>query len=81
MVEELERRMKIRAELIRSLTGVDVAEMPRAGAAGGLGGAFHAYLGAELLSGIDAVLDVVGFDQEQVLADMVKRSRGAQDRV
>ena len=80
MVEELERRMEIRAGLISSLTGVDVAGMPRAGAAGGLGGALHAYLGAELLSGIDAVLDAIGFDKEVIDADYIITGEGTSDK-
>lgn len=80
MVEELERRMAVLAGQIRSLTGVDIARMPRTGAAGGLGGALHAYLGAELLSGIDAVLDVVGFDQEVIDADYIITGEGTSDK-
>lgn len=51
-------------ELERRLAGMEAirpyADLPGAGAAGGLGAAMAA-LGAELISGIDLVLDTVGF--------------------
>ena len=52
---ELERRLLAMPELR------EVAELPGAGAAGGLGGALAA-LGAELVRGAQLVLDAVGFD-------------------
>ena len=61
-VEVLERRLAEYAKVILSDTGMDVRSMSGAGAAGGLGGAFAAYLGAELRPGIEMVLDAVGFD-------------------
>lgn len=57
----------------RSLAGV-----PGAGAAGGLGAALLA-LGAELTSGIDAVLDLVHFDEEALAADIVVTGEGSLD--
>lgn len=53
-VEELERRLAAMEELR------PFAELPGAGAAGGLGAALAA-LGGELLSGVDLVLEAVGF--------------------
>jgi glycerate kinase len=52
---ELERRLLAQTEL------APYAELPGAGAAGGLGAAFAA-LGAELVPGAALVLDTVGFD-------------------
>ncbi|MBR5175896.1 MAG: glycerate kinase [Bacteroidales bacterium] len=80
MVEELEKRMEIQAGRICSETGVDISLMPRTGAAGGLGGALHAYFGAELLSGIDAVLNLVGFDEEVIDADFIITGEGTSDK-
>jgi glycerate kinase len=54
-VEELERRLESMSELR------PFAELPGAGAAGGLGAALAA-LGAELVPGAPAVLDLVGLD-------------------
>lgn len=41
----------------------DPRGIPRTGAAGGLSGALWAVHGAQLVSGIDHVLDIVGFDK------------------
>ena len=79
MVEMLEKRMELQAERILSQTGVEVSMIPGAGAAGGLGGALHAYLGAELVPGIETVLDVVGFDKEIVDADLIITGEGTSD--
>jgi len=54
-VTELERRFRERRELAR------YADLPGSGAAGGLGAAL-ASLGAELVPGAEAVLDLLGFD-------------------
>ncbi len=79
MVEMLEKRMGLQAERILSQTGVDVSMMHGAGAAGGLGGTLHAYLGAELVSGIETVLDIVGFDKEIFDADLIITGEGTSD--
>jgi glycerate 2-kinase len=72
-VEELERRLAAMDELR------DVAELPGAGAAGGLGAAL-ASLGAELRSGVDLVLEAVGFDGTAREADVVVTGEGTVDR-
>ena len=79
MVEVLEKKMELQAGKILSQTGIDVSMMPRAGAAGGLGGALHAYLGAELVPGIETMLDVVGFDKEIIDADLIITGEGTSD--
>jgi glycerate kinase len=56
-VDELERRFRADARL------APVAALPGAGAAGGLGAAL-ASLGAELVAGAPAILDLVGFDAD-----------------
>lgn len=80
MVEVLEERMMSRASQILSQTGIDVSSLKRAGAAGGLGGALHACLGAKLVSGIDAVMDLTGFDEEIIDADYIITGEGSSDR-
>ena len=78
-VEILEGRMERCAEKILQDTGVDVSDMPGAGAAGGLGGAFRAYLGATLKRGVDMVLDAIDFDSRLAGADMVITGEGCSD--
>ena len=62
MVKRLDNGLRSLAEVIKRDLGVDTANIPGAGAAGGMGAGCVAFLGAELKSGIDTVLDVRGFD-------------------
>lgn len=78
-VEVLEERLRGYALKISEDTGIDVSDMPGAGAAGGLGGAFRAYLGAELKRGVDLVLDQIGFDSVIAGADLVITGEGCSD--
>lgn len=61
-VELLEEGLARWAEVVARELGADVADLPGGGAAGGLGAAFAALLGAEPQAGADWVLDAVGFD-------------------
>lgn len=56
-----------------------MADRPGAGAAGGLGYAFLAYLNAELRPGIDIILDMVRFDEIVRHADLVITGEGKSD--
>lgn len=78
-VEILEKRMQEYALRILEETGVDVRDMKGAGAAGGLGGAFKAYFGADLRPGVDMVLDAVGFDDMISGADLIITGEGRSD--
>lgn len=78
-VEVLEERLRGYALKIMEDTGIDVSDMAGAGAAGGLGGAFRAYLGAELKRGVDLVLDQIGFDSIIDGADLVITGEGCSD--
>ena len=78
-VEILEERLRGYALKILADTGIDVSYMAGAGAAGGLGGAFRAYLGAELKRGVDLVLDQIGFDSIIDGADLVITGEGCSD--
>jgi glycerate kinase len=69
-VAELERRFRANARL------APFAELPGSGAAGGLGAALAA-LGAELVPGAAAILDLLGFDPSA--ADLVVTGEGRVD--
>ena len=60
-LESLESGMQSFAHVINHKYGIKLNEIPGTGAAGGLGGAFKAFLHAELKSGIDMILDAAGF--------------------
>lgn len=59
---------------------MDFANRPGAGAAGGLGFAFLAFLGAEMKPGIEMVLDAVGFAERLEGASLVITGEGRLDR-
>lgn len=62
-VQELERGLQHWAELLRRDAGIDVENLPGAGAAGGLGAGLVACAGAQLSPGVDLVLRVLDFDR------------------
>lgn len=57
----------------------DYMNTPGAGAAGGLGFAFLAYVGATLTPGIELILDAVGLEDELFGADVVVTGEGRLD--
>jgi glycerate kinase len=79
MVEELDRGLRRFAEVVERDLGVAVAEMEGAGAAGGLGAGLVAFCGAELVSGIDTILETVGFDEKMKGVGLVISGEGKLD--
>lgn len=67
------------ARILERDLGVAVADLPGAGAAGGLGAGLVAFLGAELVSGIDMIMEAVNFDQKLAGADIVVTGEGRMD--
>jgi glycerate 2-kinase len=67
------------AELESRFARFPLAQLPGAGAAGGLGAALAA-LGAELVSGADYVLETVGFREHATRAELVVTGEGTVDR-
>jgi glycerate kinase len=78
-VEELDKGLQNLAERIHKDFGIDVANMPGAGAAGGLGGGLHAFLGAKLCKGIDLIFDLVGLPEKLSGADLALTGEGQID--
>ena len=78
-VKSLDAGLRHFGDVIRSQLGIDVSRMPGAGAAGGMGAGCVALLGGMIQSGIDAVLDVTGFDRQLEDADLVITGEGRID--
>ena len=78
-VKSLDAGLRHFGDVIRSQLGIDVRRMPGAGAAGGMGAGCVALLGGMIQSGIDAVLDVTGFDRQLEGADLVITGEGRID--
>jgi glycerate kinase len=79
MVEELDAGLKNLAEAIRRNLGIDVENQPGAGAAGGMGAACMAFLGAELRLGIDILLDATAFENKLQGAGLIITGEGRID--
>lgn len=75
----LEEGMQNLGKVVMRDLGIDLSTVKGSGAAGGLGGAFHAFLNARLRSGIDIVLDAVGFDDAIRNADLIITGEGKID--
>lgn len=79
MVLRLDQGLEHLAEIIKQDLGCQVDQLAGGGAAGGLGAGCVAFLGAELRSGIGAVLDTVAFDDRIRDADLVITGEGCLD--
>lgn len=79
MVERLDAGLRHLDEAIKRSLKLQVGAVPGAGAAGGMGAGCIAFLGAELKSGIEAVLDTVDFNRRLKGTDLVITGEGRID--
>ena len=79
MVQILDRNLAHYAQKVQEYLGVDLKDVPGAGAAGGLGMGLLAFTGAQLKPGIEAVLDTVNFNNKVQKADIVITGEGRID--
>ena len=80
LVQELDRQLRHLDKVIEEKLGIsDLASRRGAGAAGAFGAGAMAFLGAELRSGIQVALDLVGFDDHLQGADAVFTGEGRID--
>jgi len=78
-VELLDAGLGNLAAVVKRDLGIDVRDLPGAGAAGGLGAGIRAFLGGELRRGVDVVLDLVGLAAKLDGADLVLTGEGQID--
>jgi glycerate kinase len=78
-VDLLEEAMATLAERIRADLGVEVADLPGAGAGGGLGAGLVAFMGAELRSGTEVITAAVALDAQIGRCDLVVTGEGSLD--
>ena len=78
-METLEAGMENVAALIEESVGLDVRELPGAGAAGGMGGGFAA-AGAEIRSGVEEVMHSIGLRDKLQGASVCVTGEGSADR-
>ena len=75
----LEKGMCSYRDVIRETFGIDCDGIPGTGAAGGLGAALMVFLGGEMKSGIETVLDLIRFDERLEGVDLVVTGEGRTD--
>lgn len=80
IIKILDQNMRHFARIIEQQLGQDVSQIPGAGAAGGLGAGLVAFCQALLKSGINAILDIVRFDEQAASADLIITGEGAMDK-
>ena len=79
MVRRLDGGLRRLAEVARRDLGVDVAEIPGAGAAGGLGFGLLAFCGARMRRGVEMVAEAVRLEQKLAGCDLVITGEGRMD--
>ncbi len=78
-VRLLDRNLAHLAEVMKKDLGIEVRELPGAGAAGGMGAGMVAFFGSRLQMGIETVLDTVRFDELAEGADLIFSGEGKLD--
>ena len=80
MIRQLDNGLKHLARVILDTEQQDIDRISGAGAAGGLGGGFLAFLQATLKPGIQMVLETLCFDEQIRGADLLITGEGQMDR-
>lgn len=78
-IEFLDSALRNYERAVKSSFGVDFAADKGSGAAGGMGYGFRVFLGATLKSGAKTVLDICGFDERALKADVIITGEGRFD--
>ncbi len=79
MVRELDAALSHYADILRRDLGVDIKDMPGAGAAGGLGAGLVAFLHATLQPGVEIVFRALQVEKVLAGADLVITGEGRMD--
>ncbi|MBS4197196.1 glycerate kinase [Lederbergia citri] len=79
MLETLDQNLLHYANLVENITGVRIHDMPGAGAAGGIGGAFLAFFPTDMKRGIEVVLENAKFAEALNGSDLVITGEGKVD--
>lgn len=78
-IADMDKSLKKYAAMTRELFPKADPDLPGAGAAGGLGFAFTAYLRAKLRPGIDIVIEATGLEEKIKAADVIVTGEGRLD--
>ena len=78
-IKQIDSGLKNLAEVVKKDLGKDILDIPGAGAAGGFGGGAVAFLNAELVPGIDTIMEWLDFDKHLENADWLLTGEGCLD--
>lgn len=78
-IQLLDAGMVHLSEKIKEYYGIDISDTKGSGAAGGLGGGIIAFLNGKLQSGVEKVLDIIGFENIVKDVDLVITGEGRID--
>ena len=76
----LDEGLRHLSKVIQKDLGLDISSLAGSGAAGGLGGGLVAFAKAKIVSGIDAILDLIHFDEVIQNADLIISGEGKLDK-
>lgn len=79
MIEILEQGLSNFSKIVLRDYKVDIANMPRAGAGGGLAAGLKLFLNAQLASGIETVMELIHFKEKVQKTDLVITGEGRID--
>lgn len=80
IAQELDAALAHYAQVVRRDLGIEVADVPGAGAAGGLGAGLIAFCRAEVRPGFDVIAEAVGLSERVARSDVVVTGEGRLDR-
>lgn len=78
-IERFDHYLRCFADHVLHLTGIALHDLPGAGAAGGIGGAFKAFFPCIFKQGIDVVMEAVQFENHLKTAQLVITGEGMSD--
>jgi glycerate kinase len=78
-VKRLDTAIKRLAEMVKKQLGIEIADIPGAGAAGGLGAGTIAFMNAEIVSGIETIINITNLKEELSNADWIITGEGRFD--
>jgi glycerate 2-kinase len=79
MVEHLDHALYHFAEIVYKQKGIDIRKLEGGGAAGGMGAALMAFMGASVHSGIEVVMKEIDFEKHIQDADLILTGEGKLD--
>lgn len=78
-IEELDQGLRHFSEILFDKTGHNIADLPGAGAAGGIGASMVGFFGAELRPGFETISELTGLEEKIKWADYVISGEGRLD--